>query len=90
MKVFTALSLLTFVAANPVLLPRACKPNFQGRPLSIWRQPDITDIGVYEWRPVNAVGGHISLVQTPVNIAFASDEFLVEFTGQPTNTYNIK
>ncbi|KAF9468813.1 hypothetical protein BDZ94DRAFT_1317400 [Collybia nuda] len=88
MKVFTTLSLLTFAAANPTLLPRTCKPNFQGRPLTIYKQPEITDIGVYEWTPVNAVGGHISLVQE--FDSFKKDEFIVEFTGTPTNTYQIK
>jgi hypothetical protein len=82
-----ALSLVTVAFASPILEARSCKPNFQGNPLTIYK----TILGdVYEWTPVNAVGGHITLVNTPADQAFATGEFLTEFTGQPENSYHLK
>jgi hypothetical protein len=85
-----ALAFHTIALASPVLEARSCKPNFQGNPLTIY-QPIISDgNNVYEWQPVDAVGGHITLVKTTQNQAFANGEFLVEFTGLADNTYNLK
>jgi len=75
-KVIAALYLLTAVLA--------CRPNFQGNKLTIYRG---TIFGLLEWRPIS---GHITLVSTPQGVAFAKGEFLVEFTGQPDDTYRIK
>jgi len=89
-KVLTALSFLAIASASPAARAPTCMPNFQGSAMTAYVQPSVTDIGVFEWRPVNAENGHISLVQTPVNDAFAQGEFLIEFTGQPENTHHIK
>jgi hypothetical protein len=86
-KLVAALSLVAGAFASPILEARSCKPNFQGNPLTIYK----TILGdVYEWTPVNAVGGHITLVQTPADQAFATGEFLTEFTGAPENSYHLK
>jgi len=89
-KLVAALSLLTTALANPVHVPRqtqTCKPNFQGRGLTIFQQPQST---VFEWTPENRAGGHITIRATPPSVALTSDEFLVAFTGQADNTYTIK
>lgn len=86
-KLVAALSLLAAALASPVLEARSCKPNFQGQPITIYK----TILGdVYEWTPVDAVGGHITLVKTPASQAFASGEFIVEFTGLADSTYHLK
>jgi hypothetical protein len=86
-KLIAALSILTLALASPILEARSCTPNFQGNPLTIYK----TIKGdVFEWTPVNAVGGHITLVHTSASQAFANGEFLVEFTGQPDNAYHLK
>jgi hypothetical protein len=75
--------------ANPILSARSCKPNFQGNPITIYQTiPGSSD--VYEWTPVNANGGHITLVQEWEWHAFESGEFLIPFTGQPDSSYNFK
>ena len=84
-KLIAALSIITVALASPILEARSCTPNFQGNPLTIYK----TIKGdVFEWTPENAVGGHITLVHT--SQAFANPQFLVEFTGQPDNTYHFK
>jgi hypothetical protein len=72
-----------------ILSARSCKPNFQGNPITIYQTiPGSSD--VYEWTPVNANGGHITLVQEWQWHAFESGEFLIPFTGQPDSSYNFK
>lgn len=90
-KLVAGLAMLTSVAlARSILEARSCKPNFQGNPLTVYKPipNDVNDVD--EWRPVNAVGGHITLVTTPVAQAFANGEFLVPFTGLADGTYNFK
>jgi hypothetical protein len=83
-KLFSVLAILTIASASPILEARSCTPNFQGNPLTIFK----TILGdVYQWTPVDAVGGHITLVKNPT---FTNGEFLVEFSGQPDNTYHLK
>jgi len=86
-KLVATLSLLTAALASPI---GTCNPNFQGNQLTIY-QPLGFDQEL-EWTPVNAEtqGGHLVLKQTDGNTAFAKGEFLVQFTGKPDNTYNIK
>ncbi|KAF8076028.1 hypothetical protein FPV67DRAFT_1470116, partial [Lyophyllum atratum] len=86
------LSTLTLASPTPsTLLPRTCNPNFQGQAQTIFVRPPVTDTGVYEWTPASiSPGAHISLQKNDVNSAFATAEFLVEFTGQPNGSYRIK
>jgi len=81
---------LPFLAATLALPTGTCKPNFQGNKLTIYQPLGFGQ--ELEWTPVNAdtQGGHIALQQTTANTAFANGEFLVEFTGQADNSYNIK
>jgi hypothetical protein len=89
-KLIAALAILTVSLASPILEARSCTPNFQGKPLTIYNTIP-GDIGkLFEWTPVNAVDGHITLTKTAVNQAFAHGEFFVEFTGQPDNAYHLK
>ncbi|KAF5388173.1 hypothetical protein D9615_000072 [Tricholomella constricta] len=88
------LSTLALTHASP-LLPRAsastCTPNFQGRQQTIFVRPPITDIGVYEWTPESIFpGAHVTLQQRDVNSAFATGEFLVQFTGQPNGSFHFR
>jgi hypothetical protein len=85
-KVVATLSLLTVTLAKPILSAHSCKPNFQGNPITIY-QPIPGNSDVYEWTPVNANGGHITLIQEWEWRAFGSGEFLVLFTGQPDSSY---
>ena len=86
-KLVAALAILTAALASPILEARSCMPNFQGNPLTIYKTILGND---FEWTPVDAVGGHITLVETPASQAFTNPQFLVEFTGQPDNTYHFK
>lgn len=79
----------TGLASASPLFSSTCMPNFQGRTQTVHKQPDRMDRGAYEWSPTNAVGGHITLVAAPKH-EHAADEFIVEFTGQPRNTYQFK
>jgi hypothetical protein len=45
---------------------------------------------VYEWTPVNPVGGYITLLKTFISQAFAEGEFLVESIGLADDTYHLK
>jgi len=88
-KLIAILPLLTGTLANPILSARSCKPNFQGNPITIYQTiPGSSDVN--EWTPVNANGGHITLVQEWEWHAFESGEFLIPFTGQPDSSYNFK
>jgi len=86
-KLAAVLAILTVALASPILEARSCTPNFQGNPLTVYK----TILGdIFEWTPVNAVGGQITLLQTPASQAFTNPAFLVEFTGQPDNAYHFK
>ena len=89
-KLVAALAALTVSLASPILEARSCKPDFQGKPLTIYKTIP-GEIGqLLEWTPVNALGSHITLARTTVNQAFANGEFFVESAGGPDNSYHIK
>jgi hypothetical protein len=89
-KLVAALATLTVSLASPILEARSCTPNFQGKPLTIYKTIP-GEIGkLFEWTPVDAVDSHITLTKTTVNQAFANGEFFVESTGQPNNAYHLK
>ena len=90
-KLVAALAALTVSSlASPILEARSCTPNFQGKPLTIYKTIP-GEIGqLLEWTPVNALGSHITLARTTVNQAFANGEFFVESAGGPDNSYHIK
>lgn len=84
-KLISFISLLATAFASPVLEARSCSPNFQGRPLTVFK----TRLALpFQWNPTNAVGGHITLsfTKTP----FAGSEFLVASSGQPDSSYVFK
>ncbi|KAF8229394.1 hypothetical protein L208DRAFT_1402127 [Tricholoma matsutake] len=87
---------LHFQARCCLRSPHPCvgKPHSRGtlvRSQLSRKSLDKTILGdVYEWTPINAVGGHITLVKTPASQAFNKSEFLVEFSGQPDGTYHFK
>jgi hypothetical protein len=73
-----------------LFLGRTCKPNFQGNPLAIFGTGNSPAPLALQWFPENIVGGQIALRLVRNDRPFANGEFLVAFTGQPDNTYNIK
>jgi len=77
----------TSAFASPLAARATCNPNFEGNHESIYV---ISGLGlVSEWTPVVASGSHITLVERSSASAFATGEFLVAFTGAPTNPYKI-
>lgn len=78
-QLFTILALLGLAAANPIRR-RSCTPNFQGNALTV-------NTSAAEWNAGNYQGGQITLTNEGSGNA---NQFLVEFTGQPTNAYHIK
>jgi len=77
------ISFFAFTSATPLDARASCRPNFGGPPgLSIIN-------GNREWSLATSppsVGTEI----VPRTLNIDNNEFRVEFTGQPTNTYLIK
>ncbi|KAF9468814.1 hypothetical protein BDZ94DRAFT_1231844 [Collybia nuda] len=78
MHLFTVLALLGATIANPVR--NSCTPNFQGNALKVYTSSA-------EWTSYNSDGSQVNLAGFG---AGSANQFLVEFTGQPTNAYHIK
>jgi hypothetical protein len=78
-------ALFTLASASPALQARACTPNFQGGPLTIFKTESSS---TFQWEGTNTVGNHITLTST--STPFAASEFLVAFSGQPDSSYVFK
>jgi hypothetical protein len=78
-----ALSFLALASASPLEVRSTCRPNFGGPPgLSIIN-------GGQEWGLASSNPSAGTTV-VPETFNINNNEFRVEFTGQPDNTYLIK
>lgn len=82
-------SFLTLAVANPLSARATCQPNFQGNAMSIATASPNPSAPNAEWTAQSFPGTPITLNQQPMT-GLKTAEFLVEFTGQPTNNYHIK
>lgn len=80
-----ALAFLTFTSASPLEVRSTCRPNFGGPPgLSIIN-------GAKEWGLASSSSPPpTGTIVVPEAFDINNNEFRVEFTGQPDNTYLIK
>ncbi|KAF8882967.1 hypothetical protein BD779DRAFT_1541101 [Infundibulicybe gibba] len=93
-KIFSIIALTTFLglaSAGPVM-PRTskmCKPNLQSMAVTAFGYFNDGSERVKEWSATPEEGSHVVL-KTASKEAFRVGEFILEFSGQPTNTYVIK
>lgn len=80
----------TMTAASPALVARSCTPNFQGQAQTIYAHGN-SNANVFEWIPDTiAPGAHITEQDHSATSAFATGEFLVQFSGQPDGSFVFK
>ncbi|KAF8870231.1 hypothetical protein BD779DRAFT_1581566 [Infundibulicybe gibba] len=82
--------MLGLTSASPVA-PRAdlCRPNFQSLAVSAFGYYNDHTERIKEWYAAPEEGSHVTL-RTAGPEAFKTAEFILEFSGQPSNTHVIK
>ncbi|KAF8874011.1 hypothetical protein BD779DRAFT_1678959 [Infundibulicybe gibba] len=85
-----SLSILGLTSASPVA-PRTnlCRPNFQSLAVSAFGYYDDGTERIKEWYATPEEGSHVVL-RTAGREALKTGEFILEFSGQPSNTHVIK
>ncbi|KAF8897161.1 cyclin-domain-containing protein [Infundibulicybe gibba] len=91
LSILSAVLLLPSALTIPAPTFKTCRPNFQGRPVSIFSLgPDPKGpTPIAEWYAQNREGGWVTSDLMRLE-ALLNPEFIVEFTGSPKNTHRIK